>query len=256
VPIPLFKRRSSFRVGLYVDAFNLYYGARKINGKGTPGWRWLDIPALALGLVDHNSWPNSGINKFIYCTALRTRDGDPSSQKDQEIYISALAAKYPYMRTELGYYVPRVKSGYLVDSAKKPQKIAEELELSEGAKFNLSKSNDPHLAHFIRASVSTFEEKGSDVNLASNLLFDVFKRNIDAAIVISNDSDLRLPLHMARERIHVGLLNPTPRPTNEALQGDSDFGVGRHWWHKITQSEIRAAQLPIILNSISIPEGW
>ncbi len=245
-----------YRIGLYVDAFNLYYGARKINGKGTPGWRWLDIPALSLGLVDQQSWTNSSINKFVYCTAMRTRDGNPSSQKDQEIYISALAEKYPNMRTEFGYYVPRVKSGYLVDGGKRPQKIEAELELSEAGKFNLSKSKEPYLSPFIRASISTFEEKGSDVNIAAHLLFDVFNKNIDAAIVISNDSDLRLPLHMARQKIHVGLLNPTPRPTNEALQGESDFGVGRHWWHKITQSEIRSAQLPMNVNGFGIPDGW
>jgi hypothetical protein len=35
------------RVGIYVDAFNLYYGARNLCGRGTPGWRWLDIRALA-----------------------------------------------------------------------------------------------------------------------------------------------------------------------------------------------------------------
>ncbi|HEY7200404.1 MAG TPA: NYN domain-containing protein, partial [Candidatus Dormibacteraeota bacterium] len=30
------------RVGVYVDGFNLYYGARGLCGRGTAGWRWLD----------------------------------------------------------------------------------------------------------------------------------------------------------------------------------------------------------------------
>ncbi len=34
------------------------------------------------------------------------------------------------------------------------------------------------------------EEKGSDVNLASYLLLDAFRKESEAAVVISNDSDL------------------------------------------------------------------
>lgn len=33
------------RVGVYVDAFNVYYGARAHCDRGTSGWRWLDLAA-------------------------------------------------------------------------------------------------------------------------------------------------------------------------------------------------------------------
>jgi hypothetical protein len=39
------------RVGMYVDGFNLYYGARGLCGRGTAGWRWLDLRALAADLA-------------------------------------------------------------------------------------------------------------------------------------------------------------------------------------------------------------
>ena len=39
------------RIGVYVDGFNLYYGARGLCGRGTPGWRWLDLRGLAADLV-------------------------------------------------------------------------------------------------------------------------------------------------------------------------------------------------------------
>ena len=39
------------RIGVYVDGFNLYYGARSLCGRGTPGWRWLDLRGLAAHLV-------------------------------------------------------------------------------------------------------------------------------------------------------------------------------------------------------------
>ena len=35
------------RVGVYVDGFNVYYGGRGLCGRGTAGWRWLDLRALA-----------------------------------------------------------------------------------------------------------------------------------------------------------------------------------------------------------------
>lgn len=40
------------------------------------------------------------------------------------------------------------------------------------------------------------EEKGSDVNLATMLLLDGCGRKYDVAMVISNDSDLALPIRM------------------------------------------------------------
>lgn len=58
-------------------------------------------------------------------------------------------------------------------------------------------------------SVARREEKGSDVNVASHLLIDIFEQRVDAAVVISNDSDLALPVRHARQRVPVGLVNPT-----------------------------------------------
>jgi hypothetical protein len=43
------------RIGVYVDGFNLYYGARGLCGRGTPGWRWLDLRALATDLAGRRS---------------------------------------------------------------------------------------------------------------------------------------------------------------------------------------------------------
>ncbi len=42
------------------------------------------------------------------------------------------------------------------------------------------------------------EEKGSDVNLATYLLLDAFRRRCDSAVVISNDSDLAEPIWSGR----------------------------------------------------------
>jgi hypothetical protein len=61
------------------------------------------------------------------------------------------------------------------------------------------------------------EEKGSDVNLATFLLLDGFRREYDAAVVISNDSDLATPIHVVRRELQlpVGVINPHPKPSYE-----------------------------------------
>ncbi len=59
------------------------------------------------------------------------------------------------------------------------------------------------------------EEKGSDVNLASYLLLDAFKRRCDTAIVFSNDSDLAQAIEITQTQlgIKVGIVNPHSRST-------------------------------------------
>jgi hypothetical protein len=74
------------------------------------------------------------------------------------------------------------------------------------------------------ASVATYEEKGSDVNVAAHLLVDVLAGGFDAAVVISNDSDLRWPVQEARRRVPVGVVNPGSGYTAGHLSGVSTAG--------------------------------
>jgi NYN domain len=59
------------------------------------------------------------------------------------------------------------------------------------------------------------EEKGSDVNIATYLLLDAFRNDYELAVVISNDSDLLMPIRVVTEQFHkpVGLLNPQEYPS-------------------------------------------
>jgi hypothetical protein len=45
------------------------------------------------------------------------------------------------------------------------------------------------------------EEKGSDVNLATCLLADAFRRDCQASVVITNDSDLAEPIRVVRHEL-------------------------------------------------------
>jgi len=99
------------RVGVYVDGYNLYYGGRSLCGRGTAGWRWLDIRALATTLVGERvNWAGATIQRVVYCTARVDAIDNPSGHSDQDIYLRALDAANSVDHIEYGYYVSRVKT--------------------------------------------------------------------------------------------------------------------------------------------------
>ena len=100
------------------------------------------------------------------------------------------------------------------------------------------------------------EEKGSDVNVASHLLLDVLKGRVDAAIVISNDSDLRLPIQACRLRAPIGTVNPSPSPRAGDLRGKPTDGEGGHWWYQLSKADFTSCQLPEAVGSVHRPRGW
>lgn len=71
---------TALRANVYVDAFNLYYGAVR----GTP-YKWLDLAKLSVGLV-----PRDSINRIRYFTARIHAQGDPQQPQRQQVYIRAL----------------------------------------------------------------------------------------------------------------------------------------------------------------------
>jgi hypothetical protein len=106
-------------------------------------------------------------------------------------------------------------------------------------------------------SIARREEKGTDVNVASHLLIDTLSATIDAAVVISNDSDLALPVRFARTKIPVGMVNPTPSYFAGKLEGSPTEGAGGHWWHQLTVADLTSHQLPGQVGpKIVKPQPW
>jgi hypothetical protein len=105
-------------------------------------------------------------------------------------------------------------------------------------------------------SVALREEKGSDVNVASHLLLDVLSKTVDAAIVISNDSDLKFPIQQARSRVPVGTVNPSRAQLAGDLRGLPTDGVGGHFWRQLSAADFTAHQLPSSVGGVSRPPGW
>ena len=69
--------------------------------------------------------------------------------------------------------------------------------------------------------------KGVDVALTTEVLADVIDRDMDTAVLVTTDSDLRPPIAAARSRgVRVGVVNPSPNQRlGQALHEYADFFV-------------------------------
>ena len=99
------------------------------------------------------------------------------------------------------------------------------------------------------------EEKSSDVNLATLLMLDAFRRDCDVAVVVSNDSDLKLPIEVAQHELglRVGVVNPHPPARRSRALRPTFF-------KQIRASALAACQFPPALRDatgeIRKPARW
>jgi hypothetical protein len=244
------------RVGVYIDAFNLYYGASHICGPGSAGWRWLDLEALATDLIGRRqSWIAAGasLERLVYCTARIDKRDNPGGRSRQDIYLLALAAHSTRTHIEYGTYVSRVKKAPVATEDAKGRPV---LTRSAWPVMVQDSSQKVVPNAIFMVSHARREEKGSDVNVASHLLVDTLSGVIDAAIVISNDSDLRFPIQTARESIPVGTVNPSKSYLAGDLRGHPTDGVGGHWWLQLEAADYRSHQMPDPCASYAKPSKW
>jgi len=160
------------RTYVYIDGFNLYYGAVR----GTP-YKWLNLSELCQKLL-----PKNDIRQIRYFTALITpRPGDPDQITRQQTFLRALRT-LPSVSIHYGQFLSHPARMRLVQPAGS-QKFAE---------------------------VWKTEEKGSDVNLATHLLCDAYESKFDVAVLVTNDSDLFTPADVVVNRLgrRVGIINP------------------------------------------------
>ena len=247
------------RVGVYIDGFNLYYGGRAVVAQGQrnqPGWRWLDLRKLSQRLIaSRRAWCANGaiLHRVIYCTAFIDGKTNHEGRRDQDRYIAALREHGSFDALIEGRFMSQVRKAPLaiegsggrpiVTTARWPIKIRD------------STWNDVPNAMFI-VSHQRSEEKGTDVNVASRLLLDVLGGQVDAAIVISNDSDLRLPIQESRLRVPVGTVNPGQGHLAGDLAGKPDDGVGMHWWYRLEAADYKDCQLPDPVGPLAKPADW
>ena len=203
---------------VYVDGFNLYYGAVK----GTP-YKWLNINELCQRLL-----PKNQIVKIKYFTARVTgRPDDLDQPTRQQTFLRALRT-LPNLEIIYGHFLTNEVHMPRADSSPKKRKYVK---------------------------VIKTEEKGSDVNMATHLLRDGFKNEYQAAVLITNDSDLLEPVRIVRQELGfvVGILNPHER-ASRVLAREASFVK------QIRKGVLKASQFPPNLQDahgmITKPGEW
>ncbi len=203
---------------VYVDGFNLYYGAVK----DTP-FKWLDISKLCQLIL-----PNHTILRIKYFTARVTgRPSDPGQPTRQQVFLRALAT-LPNLEIIYGHFLSN--ETFMPLAKPKPR----------GPKY---------------AKVIKTEEKGSDVNLATHLIRDAFCGEFEAAVLVTNDSDLKEPVRLVRRELGcpVGIVNPH-RQASRVLAREASFVK------QIRKGALKASQFPDTLRdrhgTITKPKVW
>jgi hypothetical protein len=170
--------------------------------KGTP-YKWLDFAALCRLLL-----PTHHIKRLYYFTALvNPRPHDPDQSVRQHTYFRALKT-LPNLSITLG--------SFLSHAVKMP--------LADGSGY---------------AEVIRTQEKGSDVNLAAQMLLDGFKGDFECAVIISNDSDLLRPIQIVIRDLgkKAGVLAPTPnKHPSRSLAANATF-IKHIRTHALAQSQ-------------------
>ena len=152
------------KTNAYIDGFNFYYGCYRPRPKNEKA-KWVDLRALCSALL-----PNDDIDRVHYFTARVKAAWDPGGPLRQETYIRALrGCKQLYVHES--HFQPVQRKG--------------------------TPTNDPTAAP---VTIDTWEEKGSDVNLATKLLTEAMDGDFEQALVISNDTDLLEPIKIVRQK--------------------------------------------------------
>jgi uncharacterized LabA/DUF88 family protein len=151
------------RVIAYIDGFNVFYSCVK----GTP-YKWLDLVKLCESYL----LPNQELVAVKYFSALvNSFKTDPGKTNRQKLYIQALQAN-PLVEIELGF-------------------------------FSIHKMTMPRADDFFNnekitpVEVVKTEEKGTDVNLAVQIVADAKDDKFDYAMLFSNDSDMSKAVRIA-----------------------------------------------------------
>lgn len=172
---------------IYVDGFNLY--RQKLQHH--PDAKWLDPDALASLLI-----PTHTIKRVRYFTAMiRPALGtDPRAPIRQQTYVRALRTN-PKVTIHEGQY-------------RNDARMMPSLPIT----FD-------DAGRITRVKVRKTEEKGSDVNLASYMVFDACRDDADLFVLVSNDSDFAAMLTLLTTELDKqwALLSPVDNPNQSLL---------------------------------------
>jgi len=184
----------------YIDEFNLYKGALERH----PNLKWLDLQLFA-----QNKLPALQMSEIFYFTAyLKKRFPNDSANSRQHKYLRALSDSGVKVVPGKFDVRPTWKPIYKQQrGAFTRPELSSRFGVTQHAINMMWRKAKPHSP---QTQILQFREKGSDVNLASYMLRDVYQNKVKNLLVITGDSDLITPIRMAEEEgVNVLVIVPT-----------------------------------------------
>lgn len=196
------------RFNAYIDGFNLYKGVLERN----PQYKWLDLKKFCAFAL-----PNIELGEIHYFTArVKQRFVGDQAPYRQHTYLRVLQDQG--VQVHLGKF--RKDEEWTRVLADRAHSL---LEPALPSHFGLTevafgRSRREAFPDKPKTRVQRFEEKGSDVNLASYLLRDAYRKTVENQLVITGDSDLVTPIQFSVDSgITVHSLIPNPKQRVDAL---------------------------------------
>ena len=214
---------------VYIDGLNLQYSL-----KNTP-YTWLNIKKLVENILDLSLHK---IPKIKYFTAFSTKR---DYAHRQFIYLKVLKT-LSNIEIILGKHKKRQIIGKLIEYDHKLKR-----EVITGKTVKIFKP----------------EEKETDVNIASHIVYDCCKGNIDCIALLSNDTDLKTPLEFVKYRLKkkVIIITPTKRlekPSDPIYPNKPHIELRKLSKVNLSIEEhhLKNSQFPNLVNGIYKPKGW
>ena len=181
-------------VTVYIDGFNLYKGRLQ---RDFPKYKWLDIQRLCEAVL-----PGYDIVQVRYFTAeLIPKPHDPNIHMRQRIYLEALSS------------LPKVSLHYGQFFSRRQYFAAHPLEL------------DPITLKERVVRVHRYEEKGTDVSLATWMMRDAALGLSEYFVLMSLDSDFFEVLNVLKADLGkmTGVIFPSENISGKLLEADPDL---------------------------------
>ena len=107
---------------------------------------------------------------------------------------------------------------------------------------------------------SKYEEKETDVNIATHIIYDCFKEDVSSVVLLSNDTDLKLPLWFARKKLKKRVIVVTPTEIEEdiivPLDAHQDLKKISNKTISLTEEHLKNSQFSDIVSGITKPKSW
>ena len=212
---------------VYIDGFNLYYSLRY-----TP-YKWLNLQKLIQNIIDPSAYK---VSKIRYFTSVAKNN---DSAKRQDIYLRALGA---------------LNNFDIIRGKHKKRQVRGKLIRKRFGKEYVSNK---------KVKIEKYEEKETDVNIASYIVYDSCKEDIDCVVLISNDTDLQTPLNIAKRKLkkRVVVITPTKRLERnsnviQVNKAHTDLKKVSHTNIKITEKHLKNSQFPDKVGKVFKPKHW